>query len=164
LMRRANSARRCAGSWRQEALGYPFEKTCRRMRHRTAPVSAQTCGTREAPSSGWRMTTHRVDLLPLPKRHGRTPISPIYAAARWPLDNGLAWPDDIVETYRGEMLCMSGKAGELAKWTVEEAKHGNPSLVLRRWKVFETWEEGSPAAETAKSVYSGIPAPEDASA
>jgi hypothetical protein len=121
------------------------------------------------------MTTHRVDLLPLPKRHGRTPMvyngkvigasnSPIYAAARWPLDNGLAWPDDIVETYRGETLCMSGKAGELAKWTVEEAKHGNPSLVLRSWKAFETWEEGSPAAETAQSVYSGIPAPEDVSA
>ena len=78
--------------------------------------------------------------------------SPIYAGARWLLDNGVAWPDDVVSTYRGETLCMSGKAGELAKWTVEEAKHGNPSLVLRRWKAFEPLGEGSLAPETPERV------------
>jgi hypothetical protein len=109
------------------------------------------------------MTARRIDLLPLPKRQGRTPMlyqgkaigasnSPIYAGARWLLDNGLAWPDDVVSTYRGETLCMSGKAGELAKWTVEEAKHGNPSLILRRWKAFEPLGEGSLAPETPERV------------
>ena len=75
--------------------------------------------------------------------------SPIYAAARWLLDNGAAFPDDTVSTYRGETLCMSGKAGELAKRTVEENNHGNPSLTLRRWRAFQTLGEGSPAAEPA---------------
>jgi hypothetical protein len=104
--------------------------------------------------------THRVDLLPLPerKRHGRTPMvyngkaigasNSVYAAARWLLDNGAASPSDTVETWRGETLCMSGNVAELAKGTIEETKHGNPSLVLRRWKAFETLEVGSPAAET----------------
>jgi hypothetical protein len=71
------------------------------------------------------MASHRIDLQLLPHGHGKTPMahngkiigssgSPIYAAARWLLDNGVAWPDDTVATYRGETLCLSGKAGELA--------------------------------------------------
>jgi hypothetical protein len=35
---------------------------------------------------------------------------------------------DRVEAYRGDTLCGSGKAGELAKWTVRENDHGNPSM------------------------------------
>jgi hypothetical protein len=61
---------------------------------------------------------------------------PIYAAARWPLDRGIAEPGDEIATYRGETLCMSGNVGDLAKWTVEELKKGKPSLRLAAWKPF----------------------------
>jgi hypothetical protein len=61
---------------------------------------------------------------------------PIFAAARWLLANGKADPGDRVEAYRGDTLCGSGKAGELAKWTVRENDHGNPSMQLVRWKPF----------------------------
>jgi hypothetical protein len=82
-------------------------------------------------------STHRIDLKPPEKGYGRTHMfyrgqhighsdSPIFAAARWLLANGMAEPGDRVETYRGETLCMSGKAGGLAKWTVCENAHGNP--------------------------------------
>jgi hypothetical protein len=92
---------------------------------------------------------YRIDLLPLPNGHGKTPMlfkgrfigvsnSPIDAAARWLLDNGLACPDDVVSTYRGETLCMTGKVGELAKWMVVENNQGNPSIILQRWKAFGT--------------------------
>jgi hypothetical protein len=77
------------------------------------------------------MMMHRIDLRAPEKGYGKTimshlgdPIgtsdSPIYSAARWLIGNGHASPDDTVATYRGETLCMSGKAGELAKWTVQE--------------------------------------------
>jgi hypothetical protein len=52
------------------------------------------------------------------------------------LENGLANSDDEVATYRGSTLCQSGKVGELAKWTVEETKHGKPSRIFRRWMPF----------------------------
>jgi hypothetical protein len=91
------------------------------------------------------MSTHRIDLLPLPRGHGKTPMryngkdigasnSPIFAAARRLLANNAAWPDDTVATYRGEALCMSGKAGELAKWTVKERDKGR--LSLEPWCAF----------------------------
>jgi hypothetical protein len=81
------------------------------------------------------MTTHRIDLRAPERGHGKTSMSylgepigasdsPIYSAARWLLANGHASPDDTVATYRGKTLCMSGKAGELAKWTVEENARG----------------------------------------
>jgi hypothetical protein len=73
--------------------------------------------------------------------------SPIFAAARWLLANGMAEPGDRVETYRGETLCMSGKAGGLAKWTVCENAHGNPSLQLVRWKPFPASGVGLVATE-----------------
>jgi hypothetical protein len=60
--------------------------------------------------------------------------SPIFAAARRLLANNAAWPDDTVATYRGEALCMSGKAGELAKWTVKERDKGR--LSLEPWCAF----------------------------
>jgi hypothetical protein len=85
------------------------------------------------------MTNHRIDLQAPEEDHGKTrmsylgqPIgasnSPIYAAARWLLANGLASPDAMVATYRGETLCMSGKASESAKWTVKERDRGGLSL------------------------------------
>jgi hypothetical protein len=92
---------------------------------------------------------HRIDLQAPKKSYGKTLMrsngkdigasnSPIFAAARWLLDNNAAFEDDTVETYRGNTLCMSGKAGELAKWTVQENAHGNPSLQLACWRPFPT--------------------------
>src|SRR4029450_5264175 len=46
---------------------------------------------------------------------------------RYPAQS-LNGPDDTVATYRGETLCMSGKAGELAKWTVKERDKSRLSL------------------------------------
>jgi hypothetical protein len=72
------------------------------------------------------MTTHRIDLQAPEKGRGKTrmvylgrPIgtsdSPIFAAARWLLANGHASLDEKSPPIaRGETLCMSGKAGELA--------------------------------------------------
>jgi hypothetical protein len=109
------------------------------------------------------METHRIDLRPdlRPRgcRHGKTPMlyqgksigssnSPVYAAVRWLLDNNAAAPDDTVESYRGEMLCMSGRAGELAKWTVRENDHGNPSLQLVPYKAFSSDFVGSRTTKT----------------
>jgi hypothetical protein len=90
---------------------------------------------------------HRIDLQPDPRRHGPPAMSykgkpigrsnaPIYTAARWLLDNGIAQPDDTVETWGADgMLSQYGIAAELAKWTVAEDDRG---LYLRRWKPFPT--------------------------
>jgi hypothetical protein len=86
---------------------------------------------RSAAGKARAMPANRIDLKTPAKGYGKTlmsylgePIgasdSPIYAGARWLLANGHASPDDTVATYRGKTLCMSGKAGELAKWTVQE--------------------------------------------
>jgi hypothetical protein len=83
---------------------------------------------------------HRIDLQAPEKGHGKTrmsylgePIgtsdSPIFAAARWLLANGHAKPSDTVATFRGETLCMSGNAGELAKWTVQEGDRRGLQMV-----------------------------------
>jgi hypothetical protein len=112
------------------------------------------------------MTNHRIDLRPdlrpEGRKHGATPMlyqgkqigssdQPEYAAARWLLENNAADPADFLETYRGEIPCMSGIVGKLAKLTVEESKRGNPTFSLRPWR--ENWREnriaggGSPAVE-----------------
>jgi hypothetical protein len=82
--------------------------------------------------------------------------APIHTAARYLLDNGLAAPDDIVATYRGGILCTSGLAGELAKLTVAEHDHCNPTFKLRPYKPFpskpvrpEMAEEGAAATDIA---------------
>lgn len=49
---------------------------------------------------------------------------PIYDAARYLLDNNLASPDDMIETWRGGVLCMFGVVGEIAKRTVMERRNG----------------------------------------
>lgn len=112
------------------------------------------------------MTVHRIDLRPDLRKegHGKTPMlyngkvigssdQPEYAAARWLLDNNAAMPEDKLETYRGEVPCMSGAIGQLAKWTIEETKHGNPTFKLRRWKALEIAEVRSPAPETHPPVH-----------
>jgi hypothetical protein len=78
---------------------------------------------------GKSMTTHRIDLHVPEKGHGKTlylgqPIgasdSPIFAAARWLLANGLASPDDPVAAYRIErsrvMAKPSACPGRPANW------------------------------------------------
>jgi hypothetical protein len=87
----------------------------------------------QAPKKGYRKTLMRYNGKDIGASN-----SPIFAAARWLLDNNAAFEDDTVETYRGNTLCMSGKAGELAKWTVQENAHGNPSLQLACWRPFPT--------------------------
>jgi hypothetical protein len=97
------------------------------------------------------MATHRIDLRPdlrpAGRRHGQIPMlyrgkpigssdQPEYAAARWLLDNNAAAPEDRLETYRDDTLCMSGIVGKLAKWTVLEhddpGKNNRPTLELAR--------------------------------
>jgi hypothetical protein len=124
---------------------------------------------RNSPS---RIKTHRIDLRPdlrpddgtgRPRMHGKTPMlyngevigssdQPEYDAARILLAKGAPMPEDKLETCRGEMLCMSGVVGKLAKWTVEETKNGNPTFKLRPWKAFEIAEGRSPAAEMPEAT------------
>jgi hypothetical protein len=121
------------------------------------------------------MNVHRIDLRPDMRPGGRqwgkTPMlyrgevigsshDPEYAAARWLLDDGMAAPEDRLETYRGETLCMRGIVGKLAKWTVVENKDGDPTFTLSHWKPFPGSSVGSPAPETASEI--PISAPEDA--
>jgi hypothetical protein len=114
------------------------------------------------------MIAHRIDLRPdlRPggKKHGRTPMvylgevigssnDPEYAAARWLLDNGRAQPEDRLETYRGEMFCMAGIVGKLAKLTVVENKHGNPTFVIRPYMPISIDKEASRTAETPSGIH-----------
>jgi hypothetical protein len=96
------------------------------------------------PPTGWRRSGE-----PVACGHGKTPMlygqelighshAPIYAAARWLLDNGVAQPGDTVGTFRDGRLCMSGEACELAKRTVIEDDDGNPTFQLRGYKPFPT--------------------------
>lgn len=74
---------------------------------------------------------------------------PEYSAARWLLNNNAAAPDDRLETYRGEMLCMSGIVGELVKLMVIENAHGNPTFELRRYVAPPSSKERPPVPEMA---------------
>jgi hypothetical protein len=105
-------------------------------------------------------TVHRVDL-----RHSKRgdemmfagagighSTQPLYAAARWLIDSNAASEADTVATYRGETLCMHGRAGELAKLAVTENKNGRPTFLFHHWKAFPGDTVGSPAAETPPGV------------
>jgi hypothetical protein len=129
---------------------------------------------------------HRIDLRPelrpqtgrdrndlrLPRGYGPTPMSylggvigqsdqPIYAAARWLLDHGIATADDVA-TYRNGVLSMSGNIGELAEWTIEELKKGKPTtpsypveaLFLRRYRAKDGRRAG--IRVTATSLAKGL--------
>jgi hypothetical protein len=69
----------------------------------------------------------------------------IYKAARELLKSGKAQPSDIIETWRGSMLCLSGVIGTLAKWRVQESDDGRPSLSLQPYEEFP--EELKPGTE-----------------
>jgi hypothetical protein len=111
------------------------------------------------------MTVHRIDILPDKRGYGRPAMiyngkpvgksnSPIYAAARWLLDQGAAQPADTVETWGSDgILSMYGIAGELAKWTVVEDDDG---LHLRRWRPFPAGAVGSRTAKVPLDVNPGI--------
>src|ERR1700730_5602151 len=122
------------------------------------------------------MAIHRIDLRPDlrpgKRSYGKTPMlyngkvigasdQPEYAAARWLLNNNAAMPEDKLETYRGEMLCMSGIVGQLAKWTVLEhddpRKHDKPTLELARWRPFPTTAVRPRTPETPAPGASGHP-------
>jgi hypothetical protein len=60
-----------------------------------------------------------------------SPKSPFDRKGCKPSTRNAASESDTIATYRGETLCMHGIVGDLAKWTVVETKHGNPSLYLR---------------------------------
>lgn len=87
------------------------------------------------------MTAHRVDLTGDDK-------TTIYGAARRLLATG-ARPGETIETWHDGKLSMSGRIGELAKWTVIESDRGNPSLMLRPYRPFPSLTVRARAAETA---------------
>jgi hypothetical protein len=61
----------------------------------------------------------------------------IYGAARRLLADG-ADPADTIETWRNGKRSMSGRIGELAKWTVRRNDHGNPSMQLVKYRPFSS--------------------------
>jgi hypothetical protein len=81
---------------------------------------------------------------------------PIYAAARWLLDRGIAAPGDEIATYRGETLCMSGNVGDCAKLTVGESKGGKPTFRLRPWKPFIRGDVDARTGEAGEETHSGM--------
>jgi hypothetical protein len=117
------------------------------------------------------MELHRIDLRPelrpqagyerndrrLPRPYRGEIIGqsnqPLYAAARWLLDQGIASTSDEVATYRGEILAMHGIAGDMAKMTAEESNGGKPTFRLKPWKAFSRGDVGSQTAEEPESCY-----------
>jgi hypothetical protein len=104
------------------------------------------------------VTVRRVDLQPAEKHFGGDTMlfngkvigkseQPLYAGARWLLANNAAAEGDTIATFRGETLSMHGIVGDLAKWTVVETKHANPSLCLRHYEPFSGPPVASPAGE-----------------
>jgi len=79
------------------------------------------------------MVTHRIDLTNAAngkayfeykgERLGLS-NSPIFAAARKLIERGLAFPDDEIATFRGEMKCLSSRVGVAARLTVDESGGG----------------------------------------
>ena len=88
-------------------------------------------------------TTHRIDIEPALREtrpgvwtgHGRAIMryrgeqigesaEPLFAAARILLDRGLADPDDVIQTFRGDTPCLRAKVGAAAGRSFVEAKAG----------------------------------------
>jgi hypothetical protein len=87
--------------------------------------------------------THRIDLTDAPEDKAKMSYSgrdlglsrqPLFAAARKLLAEGLAEPDDRIETWRGETKCLSGPVWAAAKLSVDA---GRPAFT--RWRPFAAW-------------------------
>ena len=86
---------------------------------------------------------HRIDMLPLTST-GQTPCvyagaeilrtrhGAIYVCARWLLTEGIAQPEDRIETYWSGTQSMSGLVGHYAEWIVLENEKRGPILVPYR--------------------------------
>jgi hypothetical protein len=59
---------------------------------------------------------------------------PEHSAARFLIDNGLAGRADVIRTFRGEKLCMTGSVGWFADRRTEETDEGGPRTV--KWRPF----------------------------
>jgi hypothetical protein len=84
--------------------------------------------------------THRINLSPAPDDKAKMSYSgrdlglsrqPLFAAARKLLAEGLAEPEDRMETWRGKTKCLSGPVWAAAKLSVNA---GVPRFT--RWKPF----------------------------
>jgi hypothetical protein len=75
------------------------------------------------------MKTHRIELM-----HSNQTL---FKEARRLLAEGIARPEDRIETWRGDVMSMAGPVWAAAKLTVqEETTDGKPRFAL--WKPFPT--------------------------
>ena len=51
--------------------------------------------------------------------------------------------DDQIEMLRGDVLCLSGNVGKLAKLTLVEKKDGLPTFQYRIWRPFVAFTVGA---------------------
>lgn len=79
------------------------------------------------------MKTHRIDLLPARSDRAKMVYAgrdlglsrqSLFDAARKLLADGLAEPDDRIETWRGDTKCLSGPVWAAAKISVSETGFG----------------------------------------
>lgn len=89
------------------------------------------------------MKIHRIELTPAADDKAKMSYSgrdlglsrqPLFAPARKLLTEGLAEPDDRIETWRGETKCLSGPVWAAAKLSVDA---GRPAFTL--WRPFAVW-------------------------
>jgi hypothetical protein len=95
------------------------------------------------------MKTHRIDLSPAADDRARmsyggidmgTSRQPLLDAARKLLNEGLAMPQDRIETWRGTTFCLGASVGIAANMTVREtgygprfAKYESPEQIKQRF-------------------------------
>ena len=113
----------------------------------TLPAGSKTFSVRPPRGVECILTAeHRVDLKPAARRPGMDEWSylgvvrgvsrePLFAAARWLLEQGLASPGDRIVDYRGGLGCLSAKVGVAAGLTVAEPSKGG--IRFARYKAWE---------------------------
>lgn len=82
------------------------------------------------------MAAHRIDVA------DEAFCGTIFSTARHLLAQGIAKPDDFIETYRGQTMCLRGPVWAAAKLAVQEGNNGRPRMVL--WEAFKTPVPASP--------------------
>jgi hypothetical protein len=102
------------------------------------------------------METHKIELTAagadratMDYRGERIGVShqPIHDAARWLLDNGRGHPTDRVETWRGDVLCLSSTLEYAARFSV------SPETMRRsKWVPFDkaAFASRSPSSQAQK--------------